>query len=33
MAEVKYFGRHRNCCIRDGVIGAVPPMPFNRFDE
>jgi hypothetical protein len=25
-AEVKYFGRHRNGCIRDGVVRAVIPL-------
>ena len=25
-AEVKFFGRHRNDCIRDGVIWAVMPI-------
>ena len=25
-AEVKYFGRHRNGMIRDGVVPAVAPL-------
>ena len=25
-AEIKYFGRHRNGMIRDGVIRAVAPL-------
>jgi hypothetical protein len=26
MAEIRYFGRHRNGMIRDGVVRAVAPM-------
>jgi hypothetical protein len=25
-AEVKYFGRHRNGMIRDGVVRAIAPV-------
>jgi hypothetical protein len=25
-AEIKYFGRHRNGMIRDGVVPAVAPL-------
>jgi hypothetical protein len=25
-AEIKYFGRHRNGMIRDGVVQAVTPL-------
>jgi len=26
MAEVKFFGRHRNGMIRDGVVRAIAPV-------
>jgi hypothetical protein len=25
-AEIKFFGRHRNDCIRDGVVRSVAPI-------
>ena len=29
-AEIKYFGRHRNGMIRDGVVRAVTPLRVNE---
>jgi hypothetical protein len=30
MAGIKYFGRHRNDMIRDGVVRAVAPIDHIR---